>query len=82
MYHSIKLNVPPDKADAIKSLVPPGAPVSGTLIAILLDVAASRENSEQQGPTEATHLLQKRVAALERKLSTLSDRLDYIARPR
>lgn len=72
-YYAVKLNVPWDKADAIKSLVPQGEPVSGTLVSVLLKVAADGgvDISATPSTTES-----KRVLRLERRVKRLEDRLD------
>lgn len=75
-YYSVKLNVPPDKADAIKALVPAGEPVSGTLISILLGVAADR-GIDVSGATYGTDAAwHRRIDRLDARIKKMESRLD------
>lgn len=78
-YYSVKLNVPWSKADAIKALVPDGEPVSGTLIALLLQVAADRGiDVETTAASEAAW--HRRLDRLTKRVETVEARLDAVAR--
>lgn len=82
-YYTVKLNIPKKQEAAVRSLVPEGHPVAGSLLAVLLDVAASRGAApERVDPTsaEAAHRMQRRIGVLERKVTDLSDRLDTLTR--
>lgn len=78
-YYGIRLNVPWSKADAIKSLVPDGAPMSGTLIAILLEVAKQR-GYEHKDETDEVAALRHTVQILSKRVCVLEERLDHMAR--
>lgn len=72
-YYAVKLNVPWSKADAVKSLVPEGAPLSGTLLKLLLDEAERRGYEPVDPPEDQTY------ESLRARVKNLEDRLDYIA---
>lgn len=77
-YYAVSLNVPPSKEGAIRSLVPDGMPVSGTLIDILLSVA--RERGYDDGVSDASDIsrltLERQIRALENRVEVLSARLE------
>lgn len=75
-YYEIKLNVPRDKESAIRALIPDGAPVSSTLVGVLLDAARDRSIPIEETPAQAAGRLEKRLGRVEQSVRDVNARLD------